>query len=204
MHKIVRTLTMAGLGLLAGASLGAPALASDSGAKSTGKSSGTQVQQGWDRTYVQGYYRTLRGCKKVGAVGDWAGKWDNPRCFPVRIGFRRGLWALKVQKEWRGNGHVIIARDRDYHVNRYPGIYRNNVGVRVIGQGLGNKPYYPGQGLGLGAKPYYPGLGGTAGTTYPVPGSTAGDTTYPAPADSAGTGGYDQTAPTELRTERKR
>src|SRR5690349_16394629 len=90
MNKIMRTLTMAGLGLLAGASIGAPALAADSGTTTAKKPSGAQTQQLHGRDYVAGFYRNLGTCRRAGAVGDWAGKWDNPRCYPVRVGFRRG------------------------------------------------------------------------------------------------------------------
>lgn len=122
MSKIVRTLTMAGLGLLAGASLGAPALAADNTTRSGGKTGGAQVQQHGGREYVAGFYRTLGACKKAGAVGDWFGKWDNPRCYPVRVGFRRGTWLLKVEQErrhghWghrdRGHGHIGHFRGHD-------------------------------------------------------------------------------------------
>ena len=107
MNKVMRTLTMAGLGLLAGASIGAPALAADSSATTVKKPSKSQVQQDFGRERVAGFYRTYRACDRAGRVGDWVGKWNRYDCDPVRFGFRRGTWVLKVQQSRFGHfrGH---------------------------------------------------------------------------------------------------
>ena len=120
MNKIARTLTMAGLGLLAGASIGAPALAADTSATTAGKSAGGHVQQFRERDEVRGWYRTLGACRKAGYIGEAVGKFDNPRCYPVRVGVRRGLWVLKADDcrpaylRSRGLGHIRSYDDRVY------------------------------------------------------------------------------------------
>ncbi|MEV6299380.1 hypothetical protein AB0M02_08250 [Actinoplanes sp. NPDC051861] len=120
MNKIARTLTMTGLGLLASAAIGAPALAADGGTHAGGKSSGGQVQQFRDRDEVRGWYRTLGACRKAGYIGEAVGKFDNARCYPVRVGIRRGLWVLKADDcrssylRTRSFGHVRSFDDRVY------------------------------------------------------------------------------------------
>ncbi|MEU4423919.1 hypothetical protein AB0F81_25085 [Actinoplanes sp. NPDC024001] len=99
MNKVMRTLTMAGLGLLAGASIGAPALATDSGATAAEKPRKSQVQQDFGRERIAGFFRSYRACHQAGRIGDWAGKWDSYDCDPVRFGFRRGMVVLKVERD---------------------------------------------------------------------------------------------------------
>lgn len=107
MNKMMRTLTMAGLGLLAGASAAAPALAVEGTAATAQKPSTSQVQQDFGRERVAGFYRTYRACERAGRFGDWTGRWDRYQCSPVRYGFKRGTWVLKVQRDRFGHfrGH---------------------------------------------------------------------------------------------------
>ncbi|GAA0488709.1 hypothetical protein Ade02nite_72700 [Paractinoplanes deccanensis] len=113
MNKAVRMLTMVGLGLMAGATVGtAPALAADGGSSATAKSNtSTQVQR-HDRDQIVGFYRTLRACEKAGRIGEWFDRWEDYDCERVRFGFRRGFWALEVERDWRFGGHGH--RDRDF------------------------------------------------------------------------------------------
>ncbi|WP_328465140.1 hypothetical protein OHA21_42800 [Actinoplanes sp. NBC_00393] len=99
MNKVMRTLTMAGLGLLAGASIGAPALAAESSATTAQKPSKTSVKQDFGRERIAGFYRTYRACERAGRIGDFVGKWDRYDCDPVRFGFRRGMVVLKVERD---------------------------------------------------------------------------------------------------------
>ncbi len=109
MNKAARMLTMLGMGLMAGATIGAgPALAADSTSSQAAKpatSTTTKVQQFRDRDRVVGYFRTLRSCEQAGRIGEWRDRWDDYDCDRVRFGFKRGLWALEVEQNWRGGGH---------------------------------------------------------------------------------------------------
>ncbi|SNY28452.1 hypothetical protein [Paractinoplanes atraurantiacus] len=112
MNKAVRMLTMIGMGVMASAAIGAPALAADSGSSAAAKSESTAKVQRHDRDQVVGFYRTLRDCERAGRVGEWFDRWEDHDCERVRFGFRRGYWALEVERDWRGGGHHF--RDRDF------------------------------------------------------------------------------------------
>ncbi|MGK5680984.1 hypothetical protein [Actinoplanes sp. URMC 104] len=109
MKKAARTFTMLAMGLVAGATMAAgPAMAADSTTAPAAKpSTTTKVQKHWDRDQVVGYFRTLRDCERAGRIGDLTNRWDDYDCERVRFGFRRGLWALEVERNWRGGGHVF-------------------------------------------------------------------------------------------------
>ncbi|MEV4350639.1 hypothetical protein AB0J83_39785 [Actinoplanes sp. NPDC049596] len=112
MNKAVKMLTMAGMGLMASAAIGAPALAADSSSTATAKGNDTAKVQRHDRDQVVGFYRTLRDCEKAGRIGEWFDRWESYDCDRVRFGFRRGYWALEVERNWRG-GHDFRDRGRD-------------------------------------------------------------------------------------------
>ncbi|MBM2623439.1 hypothetical protein JIG36_48890 [Actinoplanes sp. LDG1-06] len=105
--KKARTFTMLAMGLVAGATMAAgPAMAADSAGTPAAKpSTTTKAQKGWDRDRVVGYFRSLRACEKAGRIGEFTNRWDDYDCDRVRFGFKRGLWALEVQRDWRGGGH---------------------------------------------------------------------------------------------------
>ncbi|XVU26492.1 hypothetical protein ACQPZJ_05405 [Actinoplanes sp. CA-054009] len=111
MNKAVRMLTMIGMGVMTSVAIGAPALAADSGSSATAKSESTAKVQRHDRDQVVGFYRTLRDCERAGRVGEWFDRWEDYDCDRVRFGFRRGYWALEVERDWRGGHHF---RDRDF------------------------------------------------------------------------------------------
>ncbi|MCM4080009.1 hypothetical protein [Paractinoplanes hotanensis] len=106
MSKTARMFTMLGLGLMAGATIGAgPALAAGSADASAAKpATTTKVQKHGDRDRVAGYFRTRSACERVGRIGEWRDRWDDYDCDRVRFGFKRGLWALEVEQNWRGGG----------------------------------------------------------------------------------------------------
>ena len=111
MNRATRMLTVLGMGLMAGATVGAtPAMATEAATPSASKSSTTvQVQQHRDRERIVGFYRSLRACERAGWLGERFNKWDDYDCERVRFGFRRGLWALEVEQDTRwnrpGHGH---------------------------------------------------------------------------------------------------
>jgi len=107
MSKTARMFTMLGLGLMAGATIGAgPALAAGSAEAPAAKpATTTKVQKHGDRDRIAGYFRTRSACERVGRIGEWRDRWDDYDCERVRFGFKRGLWALEVEQNWRGGGH---------------------------------------------------------------------------------------------------
>ncbi|WP_250038461.1 hypothetical protein [Paractinoplanes maris] len=106
MSKTARMFTMLGLGLMAGATIGAgPALAAGSADAPAAKpATTTKVQKHGDRDRVVGYFRTRGACEQAGRIGEWRDRWDDYDCDRVRFGFKRGLWALEVEQNWRGGG----------------------------------------------------------------------------------------------------
>ena len=134
MNRATRMLTLMGMGLMAGATIGAaPALATDSAAPSAAKSSSTvKVQQHRDNDRIVGFYRSPRACERAGWLGERFNKWDDYDCERVRFGFRRGLWALEVEQDRRwnrpGHGHGPWGHGQGHnghgnngHSNNWPG-----------------------------------------------------------------------------------
>ncbi|MCO8273003.1 hypothetical protein M1L60_20620 [Actinoplanes sp. TRM 88003] len=107
MSKVARMFTMMGLGLMAGATMAAgPALAAGAADAPAAKpATTTKVQKHGDRDRVVGYFRTRGACEQAGRIGEWRDRWDDYDCDRVRFGFKRGLWALEVEQNWRGGGH---------------------------------------------------------------------------------------------------
>ena len=133
MNKKIQVLTMAGMGLLAGAAIGAsPAQAVDASGQTAAKSSAshsTQVKQFHDRDRVVGYFRTRMACERAGRIGEWADRWNDYDCDFVRFGFRHGAWALEVERDRRGFGHHFGGHrdgwgDRDGHFGGHRGGHR--------------------------------------------------------------------------------
>ncbi|WP_203827128.1 hypothetical protein, partial [Actinoplanes palleronii] len=95
-------LTLAGLGMLAGAGLFAgPALAAPAAGQSGSGTSANPAQARWDDDEVVGYYRTYRSCDRAGRTGERFDAWDDHDCERVRRGIRRGAYALIVsQDDW--------------------------------------------------------------------------------------------------------
>ena len=106
MNKATR-ITVVGLGLLAGATLGmGPAQASNSTGQAAASSSvvSQQSDRYFDDDNVVGYYRFLPNCRQAGFYGQRVGAWRNYRCVFVRWGIRRGAWALVVADNYWDDG----------------------------------------------------------------------------------------------------
>jgi hypothetical protein len=110
MKAATRILTLAGLSLMTGATLGAaPAMASTSAPDTSVRAATTTADSPRrDRDWVEGYYDSRRECEWAGKRGEWRDRWDDYDCDPVRFGPRRGDWRLTVEKSWDW-------RDRDHH-----------------------------------------------------------------------------------------
>jgi hypothetical protein len=103
MNRITRMLTITGLGLVTGLTIGAgPAMASTATGQGTSPSatSATQVQDvdrrhDRDRDRVVGFFRSYRACDWAGERGEDRNRWDDYDCEPRGFGFNR-RWALEV------------------------------------------------------------------------------------------------------------
>ena len=97
MSKATRILTMTGMALIAGATIGsAPAMAAPSATHTT-----AATTQSADRV---GYFRTRMQCERAGRIGEFLNRWDDYTCYRVPFGPRRGWYVLDVDWNW-GHGH---------------------------------------------------------------------------------------------------
>jgi hypothetical protein len=140
MGKTMRFLTLAGMGLLAGVSLGAGTAQAAPAAERSGSTTAAHQQAArWGNDDVVGYYRTIRTCLQAGRIGERFGAWDDYDCERVRFGFRRGAWALIVDdNDW----------DNRWDNRWRPGQWPSN---------WSNRPVWPGPG---GPGGFHPGPGG--------------------------------------------
>jgi hypothetical protein len=102
-------LAITGMAMIAGATIGAPAMAAAPSAAGTTATAtpaaATQAQVQARRDRVVGYYRSRSSCEWAGRIGERRGHWDDYDCSRVHWGFRRGWWALEAQWDNHGNGH---------------------------------------------------------------------------------------------------
>jgi hypothetical protein len=100
MSKAIRALTIGGLGLLAGAAIGAPAQAVTSTVDAPARPSVEMTSPYLpSASEVVGFYSTPRGCMRAGWVGEQHHFWDDDACTRVRTGIRRGTWALQIDRD---------------------------------------------------------------------------------------------------------
>lgn len=109
MNKLTRIMTVGGFSLLAALATGAGSAQANATPESRPAAGHTQMQ---DADQVVGLYRTLRGCEMAGQFGERAGHWDDHDCSPVRVGVRRGAWALSVESDdnWNRFGFGVPFR----------------------------------------------------------------------------------------------
>lgn len=114
MRAATRILTLTGVSLLTGATLGAaPAMASTSAPDPAARTATTTVDQPRrDREWTVGYYDTRRQCERVGRFGERWDRWDDYDCDFVRWGRHRGDWKLTAEKGWDWDWRDRV-RDRD-------------------------------------------------------------------------------------------
>ncbi|MCM4079733.1 hypothetical protein, partial [Paractinoplanes hotanensis] len=109
MNRITRMLSVTGLGILAGLTVGAgPALAATS--TDAGPAKTASAAQGSDRDRVIRYFDSRRECVIAGRIGERFGRWDDFDC--DRVG--RFTWALEVSwdRDRFGHGHRHHGGDR--------------------------------------------------------------------------------------------
>src|SRR3954471_1270237 len=93
MNRIVRMLAITGLGVTAGATIGAGAAqaATTSNQDSTRRVV-AQSTAHFDDTEIVGYFNSPLRCERTGRIGELRGRWEDHDCYRVRYGFRRGTW----------------------------------------------------------------------------------------------------------------
>lgn len=109
MNKATRALVMTGMGIVAGAMFSAgPAAAAPATPAPTAVKSAAETASRPQPSKIVGYFRTSFDCNRAGNVGEFHNRWDDHSCFPIRSGFHRVRWALRVSWDhhgFPGHGH---------------------------------------------------------------------------------------------------
>jgi hypothetical protein len=153
MKNLTHILTMGGFGLLAALASGAgPAQAASSRIMPEGGATAVHHVQWRAGDDVVGYYRTLRDCERAGQFGERTGNWDDHNCSVVRIGIRRGAWALQVasRDDWHRHGFGVPFRATHGFPNQFRPVWAGTFNPGHPGHpGPGNgHPGFPGPGNG--------------------------------------------------------
>ena len=97
MNKLTRALTLGGFGVLTALTVGMGPAQAAPAAPAAPESKTTASHNVWrGESQVVGFYRSLRACQLAGIYGERSGAWDDFDCNAVRVGIRRGAWALEV------------------------------------------------------------------------------------------------------------
>jgi len=97
MNKLTRAVTLGGFGVLTALTVGMGPAQAAPVAPVTPDSKTTVSHNVWrGESQIIGFYRSLRACQLAGIYGERAGAWDDYDCTVVRVGARRGAWALEV------------------------------------------------------------------------------------------------------------
>ncbi len=97
MNKLTRAITLGGFGVLTALTVGMGPAQAAPATPATPESRTTVSHNVWrGESQVVGFYRSPRACRLAGAYGERAGAWDDYDCDFVRVGARRGAWALQV------------------------------------------------------------------------------------------------------------
>ncbi|WP_250002116.1 hypothetical protein [Actinoplanes sp. M2I2] len=97
MNKLTRAITLGGFGVLTALTVGMGPAQAAPAAPASMETKTTASQNVWrGESQVVGFYRSLRACEMAGQYGERAGAWDDHDCSIVRVGPRRGAWALQV------------------------------------------------------------------------------------------------------------
>lgn len=104
MNKVMRAVVMSGVAVAAGLTVAAgPASAAPSSAATPSvgeKRVAAQPQSFRHRSRIQGVYRSLRTCHRVGEIGRYKGYWGRYSCIRTYRG-----WALRVSSGYYGGHH---------------------------------------------------------------------------------------------------
>lgn len=103
MNKATRMLVMTGMAIVAGATFSAgPAAAATASPAPTAATSAADTAGRPEHSRIVGYFRTPFECHRVGNIGEWRNRWDDHDCIPIRAGFHRLRWALRVSWDHHG------------------------------------------------------------------------------------------------------
>ncbi|MEU8655659.1 hypothetical protein [Actinoplanes philippinensis] len=142
MKKLARMMTMGGFGLLAALAVGAgPVQAAPVDSAPATRPGPRQIQLR-EGVQIAGYYRTAKACQRSGRFGERNAYWDVHKCAPVRVGLRRGAWALQAVSydDWDRLGFAVPLSA----VCEFPVQYRPTwVGQFRPGRPGYVHPYYP-------------------------------------------------------------
>jgi hypothetical protein len=116
MNKVTRKITMTGVALAAGLTMGfapaAAAFAAPAQGGATAQASDHRSPRG-DR--LVGYYRSQRDCVKVGRIGQMRDKWDRFDCDRIQRGPKRGWVALTAKWNVRDQHRGPIGHGPQHH-----------------------------------------------------------------------------------------
>ena len=107
MNKVTRMLTMTGIAVGVGLTMGVgPASAAPVAPAAGGHATQVQAQSPKFKTRdrIVGYYRSKQACSRAGKIGEFHKKWDDFDCDRVQRGPKRGWIALEAQWNVRGHG----------------------------------------------------------------------------------------------------
>ncbi|MEV4277036.1 hypothetical protein [Actinoplanes xinjiangensis] len=109
MKKLARMLTMGGFGLLTALAVGAGPVQATPGGTVPVTTPGPRHIELREDVQIAGYYRTESSCKRSGWFGERNAHWDVYQCDRVRVGYRRGAWALQAASydDWNRLGFGI-------------------------------------------------------------------------------------------------
>ena len=97
MNKLTRAVTLGGFGVLTALTVGMGPAQAAPVAPVSPESKTTASHNIWrGESQIVGFYRSQRACELAGVYGERAGAWDDHDCTVVRVGARRGAWALEV------------------------------------------------------------------------------------------------------------
>ena len=117
MKTTTRILTLVGLGLMTGATIGAgPATAATSADQAPAQPATASAQERPRDDEVVGFFRNRWSCEIAGRIGERRDRWEDYDCERVRFGFRRGFWVLEVERDhgwWDDDRWDHRDRDRD-------------------------------------------------------------------------------------------
>jgi hypothetical protein len=143
MNRLTRMLTMAGLGLVTGVTLGAgPAMAA--GSTDQGAAQSTNASSRWgDDEHIVGFFPSWFSCERAGDWGDDEGWWNDYDCVRVGSGFGNRFgsgfgnrfgsgWGNRFGSGFGsgwGNRYALIVDDNDWC-----GGWNNRWGGHNVGQ----------------------------------------------------------------------
>ncbi|MBU2666368.1 hypothetical protein KOI35_22960 [Actinoplanes bogorensis] len=123
MNKLARAIALGGFSVLTAMTVGMGPAQAAPATPVAPDSKATVTHNVWrGESQIVGFYRSLRACQLAGYFGERRGAWDDFDCTFVRVGLRRGAWALEVADYDNWNSYGF---GRPFQVVRgFPAQYR--------------------------------------------------------------------------------